>query len=302
MKLNSIVALVEEDQVIEFVGNLWKTDEFKASHANPSGYIRSIVEKFARLPRIFFEMSDPLLENSHFSSWWNAICLRDYSNPGISDVYYLHEIWHAATMEYDPNLSWPEWYAKMGINELEASIHSEVLVYLELDGFRQKTFEHEIWADRFISKYSYVGEQHLSNTWVDSVESPVRKARVATMQNPNPYDFTELQIANYGRQNLAWSAIWKDSRREVEDHMVRFIASSEVDRDYATRCHLAWLVTRAMGTTERKVVDDGGNVEIFVDQILKSSLHGIPFRSEAKDFAEVASKNKEVFGNHLYTA
>lgn len=302
MKLNSLVVLVEEEEIIEFVGNLWKTEQFKSSHANPNGYIRKIVDRFARLPRVFFEMSNPKLENSHFSSWWNAMCLRDYANPGISDAYYLHEIWHAATMKYDPNMSWPAWYAKMGRNELEASINSEVLVYLELDGFREETFNHEIWADRFISTYKYVGEQHLSLAWGVSVEDPIRAARISVMQNPNPYDFTELQIANYGRQNLAWSAIWKDSRRDIEEHMAQFMKSAKIDRAYAARCHVAWLVTRAMATTEKRVAEEGGNLEIFVEQILGSNLHGVPFRKEAEDFAKIAKRNKEVFGNHLYTA
>src|SRR5215471_12323526 len=96
--------LVTRADVHDYVGSLWKTDFFRASHKN-GNFIYGVIDQFAMLPRLFCEITNDRLERAHFSTWWGAIMHRhDYTNQVISDLYYLHEIYHVAKMPYVPDI------------------------------------------------------------------------------------------------------------------------------------------------------------------------------------------------------
>ena len=57
---------------------------------------------FAAPPMVFAEMSDAELEYPHFATWFGMTYLRTYDDPAVSDLYYLHEIVHAALLHYEP--------------------------------------------------------------------------------------------------------------------------------------------------------------------------------------------------------
>lgn len=289
MKLDTIKLLCIEAKIIDYVGGLWKTDAFQESHR--SGWIREIVLQLAKAPVIFFEMSHPSIEGSHFSSWWRAISKRKYDNDYISDLYYLHEIYHAATMGYDPDLTFAQWFRKMGENELEASLVSEALAHLYLDGVREGSFDHEIWVDRFIDDYK-ASRRRMSDG--ESFEDKIRKARVQAMSAPNPYDFCELQIANYGRQNLDWCIMWKDARKDVEAHMRDFLELAATDRWEAGRMHMKWVVARSLEVSEETFA-----LGPYLKFLTSEGATGIPFKPLAEEFARLGAKNKEKYGNHL---
>lgn len=284
MKFDTIVSLVTREEVLAYVRGLFRTEEVLASFDDPNGYVRAIVEKFADLPRIFFEMSNPALESSHFTTWFGAMALRHYESDGISDVYYLHEIYHAATMTYEREMPWNRWFTKMGLNELEAALHSEVIVYKMLPGLREKTFHHEIWADRFMESVFLPrdGMQRGRLADVNDCYESLFNERRRVMVSPNPYDFLELQIAMYGRQNLHWASIWKKNYNIVETHMVNFSDLAKTNRSKALKMHRDWLWRMATGMTHTV-----------------SEVEEIPFYNEALEFAEAASANKAIYGNHL---
>ena len=101
----------------------------------PARFVRAIIDRFAALPRVLYDMSEPDIEASHFSVWFNAIARRPwYDNDAISDLYYLHEFKHAAGMTYQDGMPWNRWFTKMVSNEFEASFCTEVQAYFRAAG------------------------------------------------------------------------------------------------------------------------------------------------------------------------
>jgi hypothetical protein len=298
MKLAALLATPLE--VVDFVGTRWQTQEMRDSHNDPNGYVRKIVEEFARLPRIFTTMDVPEIESSNFTTWMNAISIRNYDSPGISDVYYLHEITHAARMIYDPTLAWNRWYEKMAKNEYYTSLETEVYVYLALPTLRAKTFQFEIWADRFLNDPQiheyltaddrFIGMEHPAR-W-QSVRYNIAEQRKAAMQSPDPFDFLELQIANYLEQNLDWARIWRKNYNEIEQYMLDFKTQvdatnaafyrNQEDLDSSLRMdledHWSWLTGQLWSEKS-------------------GATYAYPFPDEANAFAEVYKTNKKKFGN-----
>ena len=151
--MKNLTRLTTKEEIHEYVGSLWRTSHFKKSHEVEKGYIRGIVEDLAERPVVFFDMNQPSIEWSQFTTWMGAYALRpDYDNDTVHDLYYLHEFVHGATMEYDPDLSFTAWHRKMCENEMLASMHSEAYVYFMLEGLRAQSFDFEIWADRYLAK------------------------------------------------------------------------------------------------------------------------------------------------------
>ncbi len=208
------------------------------------------------------------VERSHFTTWFNVIALRpEYENDAISDLYYLHEITHSATMYFDSTLSWQDWYKKTMQNEMEASLESEAFAYFELPGLRKLSFDHEIWLDRFWIDH---GEPSL----FVMLKARLTEERKKATQSPSIDDFIELQIANYAAQNIEWSRIWAKNWRVIERHMLEFLSLAEHDTDKAVVLQLE-----------------------FLDEHM-SSFH-IPFDREANAFYELYKANGEKFGNKI---
>ena len=142
--------LVTQADVHDYVASMWETDLFRDSHKS-GGFIYEVVDQFASLPRLFCETTNDHLERPHFCTWWGAIMRRhDYDNPVVSDLYDTHEIFHAATMPYVPDIGRAAFNEKMRRNELGASVTSEIQIYFEIPGLRKLSFPHPIYADRFL--------------------------------------------------------------------------------------------------------------------------------------------------------
>ena len=133
------------------------TEAFRNSY-DDGGFLRDIVNRFARRPRFFYKPSNEFMsltdsagqeireyvEAPHFSPWWGGIQLRTYDNKLVQDLYYLHEIMHAATMPFSPNaasvLADPVTFKnKIRDNEHEASTLSEMTIYCEFPQLRKRS-------------------------------------------------------------------------------------------------------------------------------------------------------------------
>lgn len=267
----------------------WRSRMFKANHNSEGSFVNRIVDDFARLPRAFADMSMPL-EASHFSTWFGVILNRNpdwYKNDEneIHDLYYLHEYYHAATMTYDPNLSFGEWYNKMTTNEFEASLASEVLVYFEMPGLRERTFNMPIWVDRLLKANNDAVQ--MSETLKFPV-SYLREKRLSAMQSPNPLDYIELQMHNYIEQNQDWARVWRKRYSKVEANMKEFIDScNDGNRDEAIRNHDYWLHQISIDDVGKQygTKDDSGEPFIY------------PYDKEMKAFSKVYQENKKLYGN-----
>jgi len=156
-------------------------------------------------------------------------------------------------------MSWEAWAAKMADNEMLASLESETLVYIALPTLRERTFSREIWADRFLEGPHGGGMQ----------DATVRAAHRSFMLMERyrarrvPGDDLEQRIASFQQENEAWARIWKANYREVEAAMRRFREMGSGDRHRAIEWLRGW--------------HDG----------LARKGDGIPFRSEAEQFAAV---------------
>jgi hypothetical protein len=149
--MKNLTLLPSCTDVIAYARAQWKTDVFRRLQDEPGSYLQQFVDLFAGEPRIYYDMDDPELERNHFTVWMNAIQRRDgYSNPYLEDMYNLHEMAHAVDMKYDSHSTHFDWSVRSLVNELKATIETEVVVYFAIPGLREKTFPFEIWADRFL--------------------------------------------------------------------------------------------------------------------------------------------------------
>ena len=251
--MKNIVALHTAGEIHEYCFGLWRTPEFRDSHSS-KGYIFQWIERFAEYPRMFGDLTEPEIEKAHFSPWWNVIGHRSYENAAINDLFYLHEIAHMSTMLYERSLTWKSWAAKMADNEMLASLESETLVYLELPSLREKSFPDAIWADRFLDGPSdpLVRAEHRSFMLMERYRA--RKI---------PSDDIEARIAQFQFENQRWAEIWRDHYADVESAMVQFRGGALTDGRRAVEDLREWL---------NRLIDGGD---------------GVPFRSEAEQFAEV---------------
>ena len=227
--MKSLTLLRTPDEVTGYLRALWRTETFRRSE-----YVDGWVQKVAAHPMVFAEMSDVELEYPHFATWFGMTYLRTYSDEAVSDLYYLHEIVHAALLHYGPRPLFTAWYRKMNGIELSASLETECYVYLHVPGARDISFKDEIWADRYLGGQGRLG---------DSLRDVIRQDRFKAMQHPDPMDYCEQQIAAYARQNFEWANTWKlecstgrPAFVEVEEHMSAFRAGARSLDD-----HVAWL-------------------------------------------------------------
>lgn len=227
--MKDLTVLDTPSRVRDYVHGLWKTRLFRESE-----YIDAWIEKLSRHPAVFAEMSDVELEYPHFATWFGVTYLRTYTDPAISDLYYLHEIVHATLLHYEPQPLFTAWYRKMNGIELSASLETECNVYLGVPGLREISFKDEIWADRYLGGRSRLG---------DSLKDVIRQDRYKAMQHPDPMDYCEQQIAAYARQNFEWANTWKldvspgrPAFIVVEEHMSGLRAGQ-----LSIAAHVEWL-------------------------------------------------------------
>jgi hypothetical protein len=276
--MKNLQVFLAPDDVHAFVRNLWRTDHFRHSHDAPDGYVHHLVDLLASRPVIFFDMENPTLEWSHFTTWMGAYALRpDYTNDAVHDLYYLHEFWHGATMKYEPHISFVRWHRKMCENEMLASVHSEAFVYFQLPGLRELSFDFELWVDRYLPGGHAHSELPLPAE-PSTLFEHLYSRRKAVMKSPDPFDLVEMQIHYYAMQNMQWSNLWKDHYRCVERHMASFLKTSSADPQAALASHLQWLNAK------------------------RGPDHITPFQEQAVAFANIVRANKAHQSNELLTS
>ena len=268
--MKNVTPLITPDEIHRYVYRLWKTDEFRANH-DGKGMVFDLVDRFSRAPRLFADMSDAMLETPHFSAWWNVISRREtYAKPAIHDLYYLHEIIHAATIAHVPEISFESFQQKMSANELDTSVTTEILVYFEIPDLRDKAFEHDIYADRFL------GDRSFRRFWSDDPEGAtayLRESRRDVMfgKRSETLDPIEAAIHLYASQNTQWQMVWKIRYGEVEQAMGEFERMAR-ERDRAAA--VEHLLARLGDPRHTRGTD-------------------VPFRLEAESFASIYWNNKD---------
>ncbi|MFO0631385.1 MAG: hypothetical protein U0168_00895 [Nannocystaceae bacterium] len=233
--MRDLVLLDRPQTARDYVQSLWRTEAFR-----DSAYVQTWVDRFAQHPSVFATMSDAELETPHFGTFFGMTYARHYDEPAVSDLYYLHEIVHAALLSFDPEQLFTAWYRKMNGIEFAASLETEGYVYMRIPGLREQSFKDEIWADRYIGAQRRLGE---------GIFDIMRQDRYKAMQQPDPMDWCEQQIAGYARQNFEWAAMWRldceldglrqPAYRHVEAHMAALRRGERSPAD-----HLRWLTAQ----------------------------------------------------------
>jgi hypothetical protein len=274
MKIESIRLLCKPGEISDYVQSLWhKGGEVWKNHRD-GGMVHELVQKFARVPRIFFEASEPRLEWTHFSPWWGAIQLAEYENPNIRDLRYLHELFHSATMPYSRGMSLAAMAARNAQNEREASTFSEMAVYLEMPELRQRSFDHEILADRVMYDHpaNRIGaKDRLFQRWRSERDVVFQELLYARLQvvladeaDVDPNDPQTVWLRRYPEQGDIWNGVWAERHRLVDDAMIRLRENThEWGPEEAGKRHLDWLMSAE--------ITDGTDV---------------PFHREAKAFRD----------------
>lgn len=275
--MKDLVCLDHPLKIYDYCGSLWRSDAFRKSH-DDRGWVFKQVEQFAWLPRFFATSTNDKLERAHFSTWWNVILLRDYDNPIIHDLYLLHEMCHAASMPYLGVVGREAFDEKMQRNELEASVLSEVAVYFEMPGLREASFDHAIYADRFLDNGD-LRKLWRANRNVAYETIRTMRRHVMVSKAEADMDLAEKWIRRFADQNAAYMVVWGDRYREVEEHMEEFQVLASVDNVAATAYHKRWLESL----------------------IAADPIDGIPFREEAELFSPFYWSNKAKYDAAMQT-
>lgn len=267
--MKNLISLVTGHEIVNFMGSLWRSEAFRASHEG-GGYVYWQVARFAWLPRLFAEVSNEHLERAHFSTWWNVIMLREYDNPILHDLYYLHEMTHAATMPYIPGIGREAFNEKMQRNELEASVLSEIAVYFEMPELRATSFHHPIYADRFIN------DSHMITLWQANRDVAVETLRairrnVMVSKSEHLMDKSETWIRRFADQNSVYANVWADRYSEIEQRM------SQLQNDVGEK------------GARRALLDYRNWLEA---EAARDPIDNIPFRQEAELFSPFYWANK----------
>lgn len=265
------ILLSRPEEIEDYVISLWSDGAIKANHL-AGGPIAGIVRRFARTPRIFFTMTDPTVEWTQFSTWWGAIALGEYDNPVIRDLRYLHEIYHGSTFPYVRGLSVEAMQIRNFENERRASAYTEMAVYLDLPHLREESFDHPIFADRFLYPTRHGEIDHAwARSWREDRETTFHRLLVERMRvvlaEPNDIDPTDEQVIwlrRYPEQGAKWVETWKERHQLVDDAMLSLNErTSKGQGRHALMDHYQWLLSEdiAEGT-------------------------GIPFIREARQFEQ----------------
>jgi hypothetical protein len=283
--LKNIIALPHAKECRQYIREkLLQTEMLRQSY-DEGGLVAKVIRNFSRRPRYFYEPSSEFIEvpdadgkmyreyveAAHFSPWWGGIQLRTYDNALVQDLYYLHEICHAATMPYGPDAAHSctdpvTFKNKIRDNEHEASTLSEMTIYCEFPQLRSMSFQHEIFVDRFLFP---TGDRSQVNAamiqrWreepeIVSKELMYARAAILTAPNVDESDLAAFWLKRFHSQGRAWVSIWTNPKgdyknipiggrfREVEQAMVKFRDECHaLNRVTALEHHVEWLRSEAV--------------------------------------------------------
>ena len=286
----------------------FRTDMFKDEiERGDETLLGTLVNETCKRPLAIYDFNRYDLEGSHFTSWMGAVQRRPYyTNDYIHDLHWTHELAHFATMPYDPSLSFAQWHEKMSLNEYEAALDSEAFIYMAMPDLRRKTFEFEIWVDRFLDpermtsewrrNLDIIGDHSLGDILggvtdiqdgvccyggdqYDIVRTSLYQARQRAMMTPRPWDFVEMQIGIYAKQNIEWTLTWQNSWRKVEEFMHEMHQRHHKGED-TDDFYFNWISENS----------EGSYSEIGFT---------LPFRQEAKVFAAVLQDIRQRGGNQI---
>lgn len=245
----------------EFWPGVWRTDKGREWAGSGEGLAEWLRRRLSERPFFLSEPWAPSLQRRHFAQMWGQIFSREYENPALSDLFWVHELTHWACADFAPSRDFDSWHAKWDLNELRASCASEILVHGEVRGWDRDAFGRDVWARRFGVLGGSNPEDAL--TWsagsrrADARRHAIRDGKAA----PDPSTPDEVWLAGFKAENARWASLWRQG------------AWSRIDRGLALYNHAAM---RRDWAGARLALEVAGHVHAFPN---------IPYASQAAAFA-----------------
>jgi hypothetical protein len=199
----------------QYIRSLFSTNRYFESHE-----INDTVLAAAKLPLIWFDYSDPVVERLNFSTWWGCIARRNdtYSNPHIRDLYLIHELTHA--VNHTSRVSDFETWKDSRIQEEEsASFFSDMKVYNLLPWLRSKTLDFPILADE------------ADGFNIDEMMAISQSCRLS----PDRSSPARIRAWMYTQSNSFWCDLWAKEFPAVEEAWHHLLETGDIE------AHILWL-------------------------------------------------------------
>lgn len=251
---SKIFSVVPPDQVKSYIKGLLRTELMRRAADDPSTTLYQILEQLAQRPLTTYVTGSDPAERLNFTSWMGTFSLRPglYTDDAMHDLYMLHEMGHAVTFDYDPNVDHATWAHKLMENEKETTYFGEALIYFEIPGLRTLLNIPNIWVDRFLDERVRLHPILSNHEFFTSDRAAFAKAMWDKFREMDTRPFGEMdpieaRNALYTRTNSLFHEVWKNDYREVEGHMAEYQKMAKTDPQAATAFHVAWLDRHASG-------------------------------------------------------
>jgi hypothetical protein len=251
MKNFHVMSIPEE--VVEGTIAEFRTDFFKTEARKEGSLINQVLKEFSAYPKFFADLSAPedapesdlykSPEWAHFAAYMGGL----YRRPGYSDlmhdIYMLHEMKHAGSMTYRPELSFKSFKDKMIENEAQASVTSEIEFYLHYPEKRAEVFQQqEIFADRYLNNPAFLAQ------WKKDPQRARDKILLDRNEARNKNVSVDLHpvegwIHKFDAQNDGWCSVWAGHYNKLETAAAKLHAEIDAGKDahMATKTYMDWL-------------------------------------------------------------
>jgi hypothetical protein len=215
--------VVRKENVEHLLSGIWQTDIFKClSQTHP--YFKALSKRLSSGHIAFYEATTSKQKN-HLTSHARLIAKREYENKYVQDLYYLHELTHAAHFDVKrvfvfglPNA--------LSENELFASMMSEAFIYFFAPELMGKTFN-PLWAENFKANLNPSLHERVAcfseeewfifgEHWPGVFQEAIAR-RLALREGVQPQWPGEDVIVNYNSKREPWLLRWSGAWPAVVD-------------------------------------------------------------------------------------
>lgn len=226
---------ISAEKIKSEVAKLWKTDFFRTEQQVEGSLINIIINELSKQPLIIYEFSDEKLEKRHMTPYFNHIARRQYDNPYWHDMYLIHEMFHIATMPTEIECDFRHWQYSMWVNELHASLTTEVFFYHWYPELRQHTINGEIWYDILLAEWGTVADRNeltrevaLCQGDLPRIFERIYKRRLELRSGRPADNLPESWFVRYNNYE-AWFKLWSQRFVDVQTIRANLIQSGDFE-------------------------------------------------------------------------
>lgn len=210
---------VFKSQVYNVVHKLWKTDLFKRLHTEEGSVVNILVKELEKKSFTLFDYTSEK-ERTHMLLWFYHVGRREYENPYIHDLFYFHEFYHLVSFPEKKHTDFEEFKEAMWVNELKASLMSEVFIYYFVPELRDKTFAQRIWFDDLKEMFWYekviIDKEIFNFEKLPEIFNLIKERRLMLRNDIETDLDTENWVKKYNSKDV-WFERWRNDFLIAED-------------------------------------------------------------------------------------